>query len=114
MSPTMPIELDRSSSEPLYRQLATSLRRAIDDGRLRPGQRVASVRLLAGQLGLGRLTVATAYEQLAAEGYLVGRVGFGTIVAPEPPTSEVRDAPFGPRPLAPQAPSVRLPALRAL
>ena len=114
MSPTMPIELDRRSSEPLYRQVAASLRRAIDDGRLRPGQRVASVRLLAGQLGLGRLTVATAYEQLAAEGYLVGRVGFGTIVAPEPPTTEVHDAPFGQRKGPPQSAPVRLPALRSL
>jgi GntR family transcriptional regulator / MocR family aminotransferase len=114
MSPTMPIELDRLSSEPLYRQVATSLRRAIDGGRLRPGQRVASVRLLATQLGVGRLTVATAYEQLAAEGYLVGRVGFGTIVAPEPPTAEIHDPPFGPRPRAPNPAPVRLPQLRAL
>ena len=78
MSPTMPIELDRSSPEPLYRQVAVSLRRAIDDGRLRPGQRVPSVRALADQLSVGRLTIATAYEGLAADGYLVGRVGFGT------------------------------------
>ena len=31
-------------------------------GRLRPGQRLPSVRAVAGQLGVGRLTVATAYE----------------------------------------------------
>jgi GntR family transcriptional regulator/MocR family aminotransferase len=115
MSPSMPIELDRASSEPLYRQVASSLRRAIDDGRLRPGQRVPSVRVLAGQLAVGRLTIATAYEQLGAEGYLLGRMGFGTVVAPEPPTAEAVDAPYGPRPLAPQRPApVRLPALRSL
>ena len=114
MSPTMPIELDRASAEPLYRQVATSVRRAIDDGRLRPGQRVPSVRALAAQLGVGRLTIATAYEQLASEGYLVGRVGFGTVVAPDPPRPDVREAPFGPRPPAPRAEPVRLPALRAL
>ncbi len=114
MSPTMPIELERASSEPLYRQVATSVRRAIDDGLLRPGQRVPSVRVLAGQLAVGRLTIATAYEQLAAEGYLVGRMGFGTIVAPEPPAAEVHEAPFGPRPAAPRAEPVRLPALRSV
>jgi GntR family transcriptional regulator/MocR family aminotransferase len=117
MSSTMPIELDRSSSEPLYRQVAMSLRRAIDHGRLRPGQRVASVRELAVQLAVGRLTIATAYEQLAAEGYLVGRIGFGTVVAPEPPdppAAEIHDTPFGPRPIAPLAAPVRLPPLRAL
>ena len=115
MSPTMPIELDRSSPEPLYRQVAVSLRRAIDDGRLRPGQRVPSVRALADQLSVGRLTIATAYEGLAADGYLVGRVGFGTVVAPEPPAVVDRDAPFGSRPPAPQPrTAVRLPALRSL
>jgi GntR family transcriptional regulator / MocR family aminotransferase len=114
MSPTIPVQLDRTSSEPLYRQVATSVRRAIDDGRLRPGQRVPSVRVLAAQLGVGRLTIATAYEQLAAEGYLVSRMGFGTIVAPQPPDAVARDAPFGPRPLGPRAEPARLPALRSL
>ena len=90
MSATLPIELDRASSEPLYRQIASFVRGAIDAGRLRPGQRIPSVRALAGQLGVGRLTVATAYEELAAEGYLVGRMGFGTIVAPHPPPPETR------------------------
>jgi GntR family transcriptional regulator/MocR family aminotransferase len=81
----MPFELDRSSSDPLYRQVEANVRGAIDSGRLRPGQRVPSVRALASQLGVGRLTVATAYEQLAADGYVVSRMGFGTIVAPHVP-----------------------------
>lgn len=114
MSPTFAIELDRTSAEPLYRQVETSLRRAIDDGRLRPGQRVPSVRALAGQLGVGRLTIATAYEGLAADGYLIGRMGFGTIVAPHPPEPARRDGPFGPRPAPPRATEVRLPALRVV
>ena len=114
MSSTMPIALDRTSLEPLYRQVATGVRRAIDDRRLRPGERVPSVRVLAGQLGVGRLTIATAYEQLAAEGYLIGRIGFGTVVAPEPPEPEVHEAPFGPRPAAPRAAPIRLPALRSI
>src|SRR4029078_10413218 len=85
MSATLPVELDRESPEPLYRQIESFVRAAIDAGRLRPGQRIPSARALAGQLGVGRLTVATAYEELAAAGYLVGRMGFGTIVAPHPP-----------------------------
>src|SRR4029450_12193137 len=85
MSASLPIELDRASSEPLYRQIESFVRAAIDSGRLRPGQRLPSVRALAGQLGVGRLTVATASEALASGGYLVGRMGFGTIVAPHPP-----------------------------
>ena len=85
MSTILPIQLDRTGQEPLYRQIEAFVREAIDGGRLRPGQRLPSVRALAGQLGVGRLTVATAYEQLAADGYVVGRMGFGTVVAPHPP-----------------------------
>src|SRR4029078_10728140 len=129
MSAPLPVELDRESSEPLYRQIESFVRAAIDAGRLRPGQRIPSVRALAGQLGVGRLTVATAYEELASEGYLVGRMGFGTIVAPHPPgpdaaTSASASAsaaaaavsaanqPGGRSPLAIR--SARLPSLRAL
>ena len=83
----LPVTLDRNSPEPLYRQVERQVRAAVDTGRLRPGDRVASVRELARELDVGRLTVATAYEQLAADGYLVGRVGFGTIVAPTAPAA---------------------------
>src|SRR4029079_18665745 len=119
MSATVPVELDRESSEPLYRQIESFVRAAIDAGRLRPGQRIPSVRALAGQLGVGRLTVATAYEELAAAGYLVGRMGFGTIVAPHPPSPSAvqpRAASRGPgerRGIAGmRMRSVRMPALR--
>ncbi len=113
MSPTLLIELDRASSDPLYRQVEANVRRAIDDGRLRPGQRLPSVRGLAGQLGVGRLTIATAYEQLAADGYVVGRMGFGTIVAPHPPTpSEPPKRPVRGPAQRDAGLSGRLPALR--
>src|SRR5688572_32177827 len=84
---SLPVALDRSSPEPLYRQVERQLRAAIEAGHLRPGDRVVSVRELARELDVGRLTVATAYEHLAADGYLVGRVGFGTIVASTAPTA---------------------------
>src|SRR4029450_1109713 len=88
MSASLPIELDRASSEPLYRQIESFVRAAIDAGRLRPGQRLPRVAAPAGPLGVGRLPVAPAYEELAALGYLVGRMGFGTIVAPHPPSPQ--------------------------
>jgi GntR family transcriptional regulator/MocR family aminotransferase len=129
MSTMLPIELDRTGSVPLYRQIESTVRRAIESGRLRPGQRLPSVRALAGQLGIGRLTVATAYEQLAADGYLVGRIGFGTIVAPHPPSSATDDRSVSDQPprtaatpsampgrlaLAPvRLPPIQLPAARA-
>ncbi|HEX5571681.1 MAG TPA: PLP-dependent aminotransferase family protein, partial [Ktedonobacterales bacterium] len=57
-------------------------RQAILSGRLRAGDRLPPSRALAGELDVARLTVATAYDWLRAEGYVAGRVGAGTFVAP--------------------------------
>ncbi|HAC57812.1 PLP-dependent aminotransferase family protein [Parvibaculum sp.] len=75
------ISLDGDAGRPLYRQLYDALREAILDGRLHPGARLPSTRMLAGELAVGRNTVLAAYEQLTAEGYLEGQVGSGTQVA---------------------------------
>jgi GntR family transcriptional regulator / MocR family aminotransferase len=77
------VALDRTSTAPegLTRQLYTQLRTAIATGRLRAGERLPPTRDLARQLGVARLTVATAYDWLRAEGYVFGRVGAGTYVA---------------------------------
>jgi GntR family transcriptional regulator/MocR family aminotransferase len=61
--------------------LERAVREAIRDGRLRPGDRIPSTRALAHDLGLARGTVAEAYAQLGAEGYLVARPGAPTRVA---------------------------------
>ena len=65
-----PVALDRDADLPLYRQIEEELRSAILDGRLRPGMRLPSVRRMATELHVARITVVTAYEQLAAEGYV--------------------------------------------
>ena len=61
--------------------LEDALRRAIRSGRLVAGQRIPSSRAMAEDLGWARGTVAAAYEQLVAEGYLESRTGVGTRVA---------------------------------
>ena len=61
--------------------LEAALREAVRTGRLRPGTRLPSSRSLAGDLGIARNTVADAYSQLVAEGWLTGRQGSGTRVA---------------------------------
>src|SRR5262249_22307937 len=48
--------LERASSVPLYRQLYDGLREAILSGRLRPGARLPSTRVLAGDLETSRNT----------------------------------------------------------
>src|SRR5438045_6161468 len=52
----------------LHRQTYRALRDAILAGRLRPGERLASSRELASELGVSRNTVVQAYDRLVAEG----------------------------------------------
>ncbi|WP_106401738.1 MocR-like pyridoxine biosynthesis transcription factor PdxR [Actinocorallia populi] len=62
--------------------LIHALREAVRDGRLLPGTRLPPYRSLAADLGLARNTVADAYAELVAEGWLIARQGSGTRVAP--------------------------------
>jgi GntR family transcriptional regulator / MocR family aminotransferase len=92
-----PIVLDRASPAPMYRQLYEWFRRSIIEGRLRPGQRVPSTRGLATELGISRIPVLGAFEQLLAEGYLEAFVGAGTCVARSIPDEGLRAAAAGTR-----------------
>jgi GntR family transcriptional regulator / MocR family aminotransferase len=80
MVPFTSLQLDRASPLPMQRQLFVEIRAAILGGRLSQGARLPSTRALAADLGLSRNTVAGAFDQLLAEGYLEGRVGSGTYV----------------------------------
>ena len=75
------LSLDREGPLPLHRQLFDALRQSILSGRLRPGIRLPSTRVMASDLGVARNTVMAAFEQLVAEGYLQARVGSGTKVS---------------------------------
>ncbi|WP_030930137.1 PLP-dependent aminotransferase family protein [Streptomyces sp. NRRL S-646] len=63
------------------RGLTNALREAVRTGRLAPGTRLPSSRTLAADLGIARNTVADAYADLVAEGWLTARQGSGTRVA---------------------------------
>ncbi|KUJ67065.1 GntR family transcriptional regulator [Streptomyces albus subsp. albus] len=84
--------------------LIRALRDAVRGGRLAPGTRLPSSRILAADLGIARNTVADAYGELVAEGWLTARQGSGTRVAqrvipPEPAGPRVpRPAPALTRP----------------
>jgi GntR family transcriptional regulator/MocR family aminotransferase len=74
------IALDAAAPLPLHRQLYRQLRVAILNGRLKPGTRLPSTRAFAHELAVSRNTVVEAFDQLIAEGYLVGKHGSGTFV----------------------------------
>ncbi|MFF7773486.1 PLP-dependent aminotransferase family protein [Streptomyces tanashiensis] len=77
--------------------LMDALREAVRSGRLEAGTRLPSSRSLAADLGMARNTVADAYAELVAEGWLTARQGSGTRVAR-------RTALRTPAPSAPQPP----------
>ena len=80
MVPFTSLHLDARRSAPLHRQLYAEIRGAVLSGRLAAGARLPSTRSLAADLGVSRNTVAGAFDQLMAEGYLEGKVGSGTFV----------------------------------
>ncbi|ANN75788.1 PLP-dependent aminotransferase family protein [Bordetella flabilis] len=74
--------LDPTAAQPFYRQIYDRFRGAIENGVLKPGDRIPSARALTQELGLARGTIESAYSLLAAEGYVQARGQAGTIVTP--------------------------------
>ncbi len=73
--------LNRSGSEPLYQQLYTFFKRSIHSGHIKPGTKLPSKRMLSKHLNVSLTTVEHAYEQLAAEGYLLSKPRKGWFAA---------------------------------
>ncbi len=79
------IALERGGAGgPVYRQIADALRDRIVTGQIACGVRLPPERRLASQLGVNRSTVVTAYDELASQGLISGRVGDGTVVTYQP------------------------------
>ena len=66
---------------PLYQKIGASLRAAIRSGTLAAGSGVPPERELAVMLGVSRVTVRRAIEELVQEGLLQSRQGSGTVVS---------------------------------
>ncbi|WP_026695567.1 PLP-dependent aminotransferase family protein [Peribacillus kribbensis] len=65
--------LNRGMDAPLYLQLYQYFKENIHKGRIQKGMKLPSKRHLASQLSISQTTVERAYEQLAAEGYIVSK-----------------------------------------
>jgi GntR family transcriptional regulator / MocR family aminotransferase len=92
---------------PTYARLYRSVRQLILDRALVPGASLPSSRTLAADLSVSRNTVEAAYAQLRAEGFIVRRIGAGTVVA----ETSREAAPFARRPVSPRRAPAVLPAL---
>ena len=76
------ILLDYRDSRPIYEQVQDGLRKLMVSGVLREGEKLPSVRALAGQLAINPNTIQRAYEALEREGYVYSIGGKGSFVAP--------------------------------
>lgn len=83
MSRTVPLLLQLSGADPrpIGKQIADGIRCAIASGEMPVAAQLPSVRALAQQLTVNPNTVAKAYSELTAEGWLESRQGLGLFVA---------------------------------
>jgi len=75
------IRAAEGGSQPLYRRLQAGLRQAIESGAVGHDDALPSERDLAMELGVSRITVRRAVQELADEGLLTQRQGAGTFVS---------------------------------
>jgi GntR family transcriptional regulator / MocR family aminotransferase len=89
------IRLDRTTAEPLHKQLYRQIRDELRSGSFTDGvSRLPSSQTLAVDLGISRSTVKRAFSKLYAEGYLRSKARSGTFVAhPLPETFLTADQP---------------------
>lgn len=73
-------ELKKAPGVPLYEALYRCIRSDILSGKLAAGEKLPSKRALAAHLEVSKITVETAYSQLAAEGYVEAREKVGYFV----------------------------------
>ncbi len=75
------LDVDPRSGVPIYIQLIDGVRHAVEIGSLGSGDRLPTVRALAGELNVAPNTVVKAYNELQREGLIESRPGVGTVVA---------------------------------
>ena len=78
-------KLDPINGTPIYRQIIQQIEYAILSGRMKPGDRLPTIRSLAVELKINPNTIAKAYGELEIRGILVTQVGSGTYISDKKP-----------------------------
>ena len=85
---TINFSLDMSNGAPIYRQIIQQIEYAILSGRMKPGDRLPTIRTLAVELKTNPNTIAKAYNELEIRGILATQVGSGTYISDKKPVME--------------------------
>jgi GntR family transcriptional regulator/MocR family aminotransferase len=109
----IPLDLSRARRQPLYHQLYEGLAGQIRTGDIPAGTRLPGKRTLAAELSLSVNTVDTAYQMLAAEGYVEARPRSGFAVLPFTDILPARGARESAAPRAAEKPEQPVPARAA-
>jgi GntR family transcriptional regulator len=86
--PGISFSLEPANGVPIYRQIIQQIEYAILSGRMRPGDRLPTIRALAVELKINPNTIAKAYGELEIQGILVTQVGSGTYISDKKPAPE--------------------------
>ncbi|MBD1910815.1 MULTISPECIES: PLP-dependent aminotransferase family protein [unclassified Leptolyngbya] len=92
----MKIPVDRDAEEPVYLQIRDRISHLINSGGLRPGDRLPSIREMARNVNVNKLTVIEAYSVLEADGLIYARQGAGYFINTEPLTRPRGASTFAP------------------
>ena len=76
------ISINTRDPRPIYEQIKEGLCRLILSGAMATGERLPSVRELAGQLAINPNTIQRAYRELELEGFIYSMAGKGSFVSP--------------------------------
>jgi GntR family transcriptional regulator len=83
--PRISFSLNPANGAPIYRQIIQQIEYAILSERIRPGDRLPTIRSLAVELKTNPNTIAKAYGELEIRGVLATQVGSGTYVSDKAP-----------------------------
>lgn len=87
------LKLNQNADAPLYRQIVEQVEQALQEGVLKPGDKLPTVRELAQQLSAASGTVKRAYDELCRRGIVEMTQGKGTFIAyPATPDSRKEQA----------------------
>ena len=76
----MKIIISNNRTIPIYEQIYDQIKTMIVTGKIKPGSKIPSMRMLAKQLKVSIITVQRAYDELQSEGFIETSPGKGCYV----------------------------------